>query len=139
MSTANLPPNAGEKVLTYVKLSNELQRRSHGQQQEKQAAEAKRPDLIKKAVDALVAHERIREEQRGVVSQALGDHNSALEMLEKLAHHRNTTEVDPIGHEIPKGGGTVKQANHGPVGSPVANYDERESGRRFRDRIMGAG
>lgn len=143
MSTGTtLPPNAGEKLLAYTRINNEVHKRMQGERQEKQAAEERRPALIKQAVDSLVTHGRIHEEQRDQVAAALQDHNTALEMLEKLAHHRNATEVEQIGHEVTGPGGRTgqtKQANQGPVGSPVANYDERESGQRFRDRIMGTG
>ena len=133
MSTAT-----AQKTLLQTQVNNELNKRLQQTEQEKQAAEQARPGLVKAAVDALVANERIFEDQRESVSEALLDHNKALEMLEKLSHHRNAEEIEQIGQEVP-GAGQTKTAAQQYVGAPVVDHDERESGRIFRERIMGGG
>lgn len=124
-----------QKTLLQTQVNNELNKRLQSQETEKQAAAEKRPALIKAAVDALIENERIYEDQREPVTAALADHNKALEMLEKLAVHRNAAEVEQIGQEVP-GTGTTKTAGQRYVGEPVVDHDERESGRIFRERIM---
>lgn len=93
MSQQNKPVvTIPEKVIEYIGYSSaalekaaELKRQGDEQQQKIAA-------LIPAAVDALVSGERIDESQREKAAEVLKDPVKALEMLTKVAIHRNASE-----------------------------------------------
>jgi len=65
----------------------------------------------KKAVEAMIEHERVRPDQRAKLAEALQDPVRALELLAKVAGHRNREELAHLGNGV-DGNGRVKAAAH---------------------------
>ena len=74
---------------------------------EKQAAVNK---VIPRVVDAMVEHERIRPDQREKLAEELRDPVRALELMIKVAGHRNAAEAAKLGEGVPTG--RDKSASH---------------------------
>ena len=68
--------------------------------------------LIPQVVDALIEHERITPDQREKAAQVLANPQDALELLMKVAAHRNTQEATHLGSGVGPDGQT-KQASDG--------------------------
>lgn len=89
MATAMTLP---EKVIEQIGYSSAALEKAARDQQVLETTRTKVAALIPQVVDALVAGERIREDQREKAAKALADPVQALELLIKVAGHRNTGE-----------------------------------------------
>lgn len=89
-----------EKVVDYIGYSSAALEKAAAQLQEQEAQQQKIASLIPAAVDALVAGERITEDQRTKAAEALRDPVKVLEILTKTALHRNTAER-ALGQPVP--------------------------------------
>lgn len=85
-------------------------------------------DLIPKAVDALVENERITPQQREKAAQVLADPVQCLELLIKVAGHRNAAELGQLGTPV----GQTKTAGANGNGSydPSASLNSPHVGAR---------
>lgn len=125
-----------EKLFAFMRVANEGLKRYQDilekQSAEKQAAKARAAEAVKACVD----HERIFSHQKEAVMDKLASsHEACLEFIRDLAAHRNASELDSIG--VPVGG--EKTASVRVVtGAQVADYDETEAGRKFRERLLSA-
>jgi len=135
MSQSQLNPVA-QKTLAFALVGNEISKRHQTMLQEKNAEDRKLATLIPEVVAALEKNERIYGHQKEAVAKALVDPVAGLELLRDVACHRNTGEVESIGSEV----GNVKSASakgNPYSGQRVADFDETESGRAFREQILG--
>jgi hypothetical protein len=126
-----------QKALELTRVCSEMLKRA---QATKTAADAEKQavaDAVPAAVQSLVKHERIFENQADAVREKLASsHLACIELIRDLAAHRNTAEIGkPVGGQ--EKNASVEQRVR-PLGSPVVDYDQTESGRAFRDAIMGA-
>jgi hypothetical protein len=81
-----------EKVVDYIGFSSAALEKAAAQLQHVDQQRQKVAALIPAAVDALISGERIDENQRAKAAEALRDPVKVLEILTKVAVHRNTTE-----------------------------------------------
>jgi hypothetical protein len=125
-----------QKLLAYLRLSNEANKR-HQMLLDKIAAEKQAVDAATpQAVQACVEHDRIFGHQKEAVAQSLKtSHAKCLEFIAGLAKHRNANELDAIGTQL----GNEKTASARPrvTGARIADHDETDAGRKFREKLMG--
>lgn len=100
-----------EKVIEYIGYSSAALEKAAAHEQRIKQQREKVAALIPAAVDALVAGERIEEDQREKAAAMLADPVQALEILTKVAVHRNTSER-PLGQPVAHNG-QVKAASYG--------------------------
>jgi hypothetical protein len=132
------PNPFAQKLVTFCQVTGELLKRAQAQQDEKRAQEEIVKQRIPEAVDALVTNERIFPHQKEAVAKGCEDPGKVLELLRDVAAHRTAGEVEKIGSAVEGNGGQVKTGAAGqPLGGRVANWDDTESGQRFRQRVMG--
>jgi hypothetical protein len=126
-----------QKFIAYCQLTGEIMKRAQARFEEKRAQDEAIKQKIPEAVDALVTNERIFEHQKEAVAQGCEDPVKTLELLRDVAKHRTSEEVEKIGSAIDGTGGQVSASPQQPLGGRVANWDDTESGQRFRQRLMG--
>lgn len=131
MSTAK--PQAltvAQRTIDYVQCTNAALEKAAAVVQAKEATDAKVASLIPNAVQACLANERVAEASREKLANALKDHASCVELITKLAAHRNASELS-VGRPV-SGDGSVKVASDNTPG-------RREVGLRESDRKLFAG
>jgi len=123
-----------DKVLELAGLSSELLSR-YQTHMEKQAAEQAAVDAATPgAVSALAQNERIFDNQKDdIATKIAASHAACIELITKLAAHRNASELEAIGTQVKSAGEDVRS-----VGAPVSDFDERPSGQKYRNMLMGA-
>lgn len=124
--------NAQQNIVKLAMVTDELLKRAQAAQQTKQAGDNQASQLIPALVDSLVKHERITPEMSEKVAKTLQTHTGALDVLSKVAEHRNAHELLAIGR--PHKDTEKKAGEHLSSASP--DHDETPAGRAFRDRIM---
>lgn len=98
-----------EKVIEHIRVSDialEKAAAAEQKQTEKQAAVAK---LIPQVCDAMITHNRARPDQREKLASLLADPAEALNLLIKVAGHRNDDELARLGQGASVDG-TIKTA-----------------------------
>lgn len=100
-----------EKVIEYIGFSSAALEKAAANEQAREQQMQKIAELIPGVVDALVSGERIEEGQREKAAKQLRDPVVALEILAKVAVHRNAAEMS-LGEPVP-GNGQAKQASAG--------------------------
>jgi hypothetical protein len=127
-----------QKTLELTRVCSELLKRAQTAQEkaahDKQAVDS----AVSDAVAALIKHERIYENQGNAVREKIASsHVACVELIRDLAAHRNSAEAgQSIGKPMNKAASDKPRTR--PLGSPVADYDELESGRVFREQLLGA-
>ena len=130
--------NLQQQLLTSLRVSSELMKRAQAAEEKLQKLASAINSEIPATVDALVSGGRITADEKDSVSHGLQDPVTGLQLMRKLAFHRNDKEtVEPIGKPVGKGG-QVKTANARYLGEHVADWDETNGGRAFRDILMGS-
>lgn len=81
-----------EKVVDFIGYSSAALEKAAAHMQADEAQKQKIASMIPAVVDALVAGERITDDQRTKAAEALRDPVKVLEILTKTALHRNTAE-----------------------------------------------
>jgi hypothetical protein len=89
---ADTAPSVEQKVVDLIGYTNQVVKQAAAADtaREKQAADC--AALIPACVDALIKHERIDASEREKVAAALRSPTTAIQLLTKLAGHRNTAE-----------------------------------------------
>lgn len=100
-----------EKVIEHIGYSSAGLQKAAAALAAQEAQQQKAAGLIPAAVDALVSGERIDEDQREKAAAALADPVKCLEILTKVAVHRNASER-ALGQPVP-GDGQTKTASAG--------------------------
>lgn len=116
---ANQGLSLAEKVIQHVKLTDFALEKAASAEKQATEKQAQVAAIIPRVVDAMVQHERIFPAQREKLAEMLKDPAAALELMIKLAGHRNPEEAAKLGSGVPANGQT-KQAG-------VANYDPASS------------
>lgn len=117
MSTNATTPSLPERVVEYVGYADAALEKASRYINAEEARRQKMASLIPAAVDALVAGERIREDQRKQAAEMLRDPVQLMELLIKVAAHRNGSE-QPLGTPVGADGQPVKQSS-----APVRKYN----------------
>ncbi len=97
-----------QKVVEYIGYSSAALEKAAQELSQVDAQRQKVAALIPKAVEACLAHERIEPSEKQALAAALTDPVKALELLTKLAGHRNPAEQAALGAPT----ATVKAAGH---------------------------
>lgn len=105
--------NLVQKMVDYIGFSDAAMTKAAAviKTQEEQAV--KLASLVPAAVEACLAHERIESHQKEALAKALLNPVSAVELVIKLAGHRNGAEMARLGTPV----GATKVAGHDPSNS----------------------
>jgi hypothetical protein len=109
-----------EKVIDMIGFSSAALTKAASSMAAKEAQDAKVAALIPAAVEALIQNERIAPHQKEAAAEALRDPVRALELITKLAGHRNTAERQ-LGTPVPQDG-QQKQAGYDPARSLTSSH-----------------
>lgn len=112
MSTASLTP--AQKVVDYVALTTSALDKALQNEQVKESQDKRAAELIPSVVKSLVENGRIEAHQAEKAAEVLKDPVTVLELLAKVAKHRNADELT-LGTGTLQGGGQKKEASLGPV------------------------
>jgi hypothetical protein len=127
-----------QKQLYFARITGELLKRAQQQKEAKEAQDKAIQAIIPEVTKSLMDNERIFDHQQEKVASGLTNPVQALELLRDVARHRTESEVALLGLPVD---GTEKRASapQGAAGARIADFDETDSGRRFRERILGGG
>lgn len=114
-----------QKMVDYIGFSDAAMTKAAAviKAQEEQAE--KLAALVPEAVKACVEHERVEPHQKEALAKALLDPVRAVELVIKLAGHRNAAEMSRLGTPV----GTTKVAGHDPAHSLTSGYVGARDGR----------
>ena len=104
-----------EKVIQHVTLTDKALSKAAAFEKAAAARDQKVAALIPKVVDTMVQFERISPNEREKLASLLKDPVKVLELMIKVAGHRNVDELSRLG--APAGQGQTKQANANPANS----------------------
>ena len=118
MSTAQQPGaalpapsglNLAEKVIEHINVSHHALEKAAAAEDAANVKQAEVAALIPQVVDTMIQHERITPNQREKLAEMLADPAKALELMIKVASHRNADELAKLGTGV-AGDGQVKTA-----------------------------
>lgn len=114
-----------QKVIDYIGYSDAALTKAAEVLKTREAQQAKLAALIPAAVKACVENERVEPHQKEALAAALQDPVSTMELLVKLAAHRNAAELSRIGTPTT----TQKSASYDPNNSVTSSYVGARDGR----------
>jgi hypothetical protein len=132
MSVNNNAPalSPQEKVIEYITVSSTALEKAAAFEKAAADKQTEVDALIPSVCDVMVQHERIQPNQREKLAAALKDPARALELLIKVAGHRNKDEIARLGSGI-EANGQVKQASaNGRTSSPSDSLNSPNVGAR---------
>jgi hypothetical protein len=132
--------NLAEKVLCQTRVTAEMLKRREAREKQASAEQTAVAGAIPDAVQALLDNDRIEGHQKEAVANGLTSHVACIELITKLACHRNAAEMATIGTPAGGNGATPaseKQASY--AGAPVTSWDDTEAGQRFKDILFSGG
>ena len=107
-----------QKIIDYIGFSDVAMSKAAEVLKTRESQQSKIASLIPEAVKACVEHERIEPHQKEALAAALQDPARALELVVKLASHRNAAEMSRIGAPTT----TQKTAGYDPNNSVTSSY-----------------
>lgn len=113
-----------QKVIDYIGYSDAALTKAAAVLDEKTAQQEKIAALIPAAVKACVEHERVEPHQKEALEHALRDPVKAIELVTKLASHRNAAEMARLGTPVGE-----KAAGYDPTTSLTSGYVGARDGR----------
>lgn len=113
-----------QKIIDYIGYSDAAMSKAAAVMQEKDEQAEKLAALIPQAVAACVEHERIEPHQKEALAEALTDPVRAVELVTKLAGHRNGAEAARLGTPV-----ATKTAGYDPEASLTSGYVGARDGR----------
>jgi len=113
-----------QKIVDYIGYSDAAMTKAAEVLTAHDAAQEKLAQLIPAAVQACLTHERIEAHQKEALAAALQDPARALELVIKLASHKNAAEMSRIGSSE-----TTKTAGYDPSSSLTSGYVGARDGR----------
>jgi hypothetical protein len=114
-----------QKVIDYIGYSDAALTKAAAALEEKTAQQDKIAAAIPAAVKACVDNERIEPHQKEALEHALRDPVKAIELVTKLAAHRNAAEMSRLGTPV----GQQKTAGYDPTTSLTSGYVGARDGR----------
>jgi len=114
-----------QKIVDYIGFSDAAMSKAASVLETQRAQAEKLAQLVPAAVEACVENERIEPHQKEALANALRDPVRAVELVIKLAGHRNAAEVSRIGSPV----GATKSANYDPATSLTSGYVGARDGR----------
>lgn len=116
-----------EKVIEHITLTDAALKNAAAMEKAASAKTAQVAALIPQVVDVMVRHERVMPAEREKLAAMLRDPAKALELLIKVAGHRNADEMAKLGAPI----GQTKVASNGrPVADPASSLTSPHVGAR---------
>lgn len=113
-----------QKIVDYIGYSDVAMTKAAAVLQERDAQAEKLAQLIPQAVTACVQNERIEAHQKEALANALRDPVRAMELVIKLAAHKNAAEMSRLGTPVAE-----KAASYDPAGSLTSGYVGARDGR----------
>jgi hypothetical protein len=107
-----------QKIIDYIGFSDVAMSKAAEVLKTRESQHEKIASLIPEAVKACVEHERIEPHQKEALAAALQDPVRAIELVVKLASHRNAAEMARIGAPTT----TQKTAGYDPNNSVTSSY-----------------
>jgi len=107
-----------QKIIDYIGFSDVAMSKAAEVLKTRESQQEKIASLIPEAVKACVEHERIEPHQKEALAAALQDPVRAIELVVKLASHRNAAEMARIGAPTT----TQKTAGYDPNNSVTSSY-----------------
>jgi len=107
-----------QKVIDYIGYSDAALTKAASVLAEKEAQAEKLAALIPAAVAACVEHERVEPHQKEALEKALHDPVRTMELVVKLAGHKNAAEMSRLGTPV----GQEKAASYDPSNSLTSGY-----------------
>lgn len=114
-----------QKIIDYIGYSDAAMTKAAAALKAQEEQAEKVASLIPAAVKACVENERIEPHQKEALEKALHDPASTLELVVKLAAHRNAAELGRLGQPI----GQQKSASYDPSTSLTSGYVGARDGR----------
>lgn len=106
-----------QKIVDYIGYSDAAMTKAAAVLQEKEEQAEKLARLVPEAVKACVENERIEPHQKEALAKALHDPVRAMELVIKLAAHRNAAEMSRLGTPVAE-----KSAGYDPSNSLTSGY-----------------
>lgn len=113
-----------QKVIDYIGFSDAAMTKAAAVIEEQNAQQEKIAALIPAAVKACVENERIEAHQKEALEKALHDPVRVMELVVKLAGHRNGAEMSRLGTPVGQ-----KTAGYDPTSSLTSGYVGARDGR----------
>lgn len=114
-----------QKIIDYIGFSDAAMTKAAAVIDERTAQQEKIAALIPAAVKACVENERIESHQKEALEKALHDPVRVMELVVKLASHRNAAEMARLGTPV----GQQKSASYDPTTSLTSGYVGARDGR----------
>lgn len=114
-----------QKVIDYIGYSDAALTKAATAIKTQEEQAEKLAALIPAAVAACVEHERIEAHQKEALEKALHDPVRAMELVVKLAGHKNAAEMARLGTPV----GQQKSASYDPANSLTSGYVGARDGR----------
>jgi hypothetical protein len=115
-----------QKVIDYIGFSDAALTKAAAELEVREEQQEKLAKLIPEAVKVCVENERIEPHQKEALANALQDPVRTMELVVKLASHRNAAEMSRIGTPV---GNTQKTAGYDPNNSVTSAYVGARDGR----------
>ena len=106
-----------QKIVDYIGYSDAAMTKAAAVLKEKEEHAEKLASLIPEAVKACVENERIEPHQKEALADALANPVRAMELVIKLAAHRNAAEMSRLGTPV-----STKSAGYDPSNSLTSGY-----------------
>jgi len=106
-----------QKIVDYIGYSDAAMTKAAAVLAERDEQAEKLAHLIPEAVKACVEHERIEPHQKEALAKALANPVQAMELVIKLAAHRNAAEMSRLGTPVAE-----KSAGYDPTNSLTSGY-----------------
>lgn len=123
--SANNTNTLVQKIIDYIGYSDAAMTKAAATMQAQEEQSTKVASLIPAAVKACVENERIEPHQKEALEQALRDPVATMELVVKLASHRNAAELGRLGQPV----GQQKVASYDPNTSLTSGYVGARDGR----------
>ena len=114
-----------QKMVDYIGYSDAAITKAAAVIAERDAQSEKLARLIPAAVQACVEHERVEPHQKEALAKALSNPVQAMELVIKLAAHRNAAEMSRLGTPV----AATKTAGYDPANSLTSGYVGARDGR----------
>lgn len=113
-----------QSIIDYIGYSDAAMTKAASVLQERDAQNEKIAQLIPQAVEVCVENERIEPHQKEALAAALQDPVRAVELVIKLASHKNAAEMARLGTPV-----ATKTAGYDPTSSLTSGYVGARDGR----------
>ena len=114
-----------QKIVDYIGYSDAAMTKAAAVIKEREEQAEKLANLIPEAIKACIENERVEPHQKEALASALANPVRAMELVIKLAAHRNAAEMSRLGTPV----GTTKSAGYDPSNSLTSGYVGARDGR----------